>query len=784
MKRKLRTLSKFFKTKERVLVTLLFAFVLSCMSIGYAYYQSELSLEANISLLKGDLEITSASVYKTKNSSLTGDINIGRTDVDPTVILSSEYIVNLTGMDKNNYMNIKYTITNNSNKTYTYTGFNNSYVSYDGADPSTLRAPKLYGIIPGDKLNPGDKKEVNLIYIASSDVGDTSFDVVPSFMFDSSNPDVAVPSLTGSVDSHRLVLGDDGMASVAVKIINEFETTVKYTLSVDTDKYEVTNNSGSSSNYANTLTPSDIKETTVYFRLLDQTVADQNTTFDLVATLEDGTSYVIDSITVGKNIVPDLPYVIATTNERLSSVNYGWGRNLLVVDITNNYETPINNWTVYIYPKDTSTVVSASSDTNSTTYEDGIIKVTSKKAHDNSYVSIGAGETYTLDCIYVEYAPGKTFEVDHYEVYATVENINSNTGSIYTEAILNGADPVIPTNATNYFMPVIISNNGTVTAARASDEWYKYSEGRWANAVLLRTNRSETGKWYYQEGDVIDTRDIEQYLVWIPRFKYQIFNDALDNTKQPLQLINVFFESKSKPASTGTTNGSYLTHPAFTDTNNNGFWIGKFEVSGSTSAPRSLPNVSPVVNQGVYAFYTGIIGYNSNYNSHMLTNMEWGALAYLTQSKYGKGTTEVYPNGYASYRTGCGSTSATAKGLNTCVNAYGSSTSYPQSTTGNITGVFDASGGVSEYVGATIEGEQSGSYSTFYASTSAYRLGDAITETAGWFDDGRSYFTETEHYLVRGGNATENANVGINYFWHRNGYPGSGDGSRIAFDIK
>ena len=54
MKRKLRTLSKFFKTKERVLVTLLFAFVLSCMSIGYAYYQSELSLEANISLLKGD----------------------------------------------------------------------------------------------------------------------------------------------------------------------------------------------------------------------------------------------------------------------------------------------------------------------------------------------------------------------------------------------------------------------------------------------------------------------------------------------------------------------------------------------------------------------------------------------------------------------------------------------------------------------------------------------------------------------------------------------------------
>jgi cell division protein FtsL len=76
MKRKLRTIAKNLKTKERVLVTLLFAFVLSCMSIGYAYYQTELNLEANIRLLKGDLEITSASVYKTKNSSLVGEIAI------------------------------------------------------------------------------------------------------------------------------------------------------------------------------------------------------------------------------------------------------------------------------------------------------------------------------------------------------------------------------------------------------------------------------------------------------------------------------------------------------------------------------------------------------------------------------------------------------------------------------------------------------------------------------------------------------------------------------------
>jgi hypothetical protein len=160
--------------------------------------------------------------------------------------------------------------------------------------------------------------------------------------------------------------------------------------------------------------------------------------------------------------------------------------------------------------------------------------------------------------------------------------------------------------------------------------------------------------------------------------------------------------------------------------------------------------------------------YKPSLNSHMITNMEWGAVVYLTYSKYGRGTTEVSIN----------DTSLTGGGT------YGNgSSSYPQSTTGNITGVFDMNGCSSEFVGATIKGNNEGNYSTFYDSITSIKLGDAVTETAGWYNDNRSYFTETELYLVRGGNYSEGTRAGLNYFWRRNGNATEYDSSRMALDI-
>jgi len=776
MKRKLRTIAKNFKGKERVLVTLLFAFVLSTMSIGYAYYQTEVSLEANITLLQGELVIEDATKHTANNATINGEIEISKTENNSTVILSSEYNVTLNGSDNNNYIDIRYTITNSSRHTYTYTGFSDSFTIYDGADPNTLREPKLYGIIPGDKLEPGDSRTVDLIYISSSDVETSTFTVVPTFIFDSNNPDVAIPSLEGSLDATKVTLRDDDLAQLNVKVINGFDTTVGYTLSLSTDKYILTNSSGVVSSYDTVLEPAGNIKTGLYISLVDESVRNEETTTDLIATLEDGTEYILGTFTIGKEVVADLPYVKAETNEEKTYVNTGWGRYILTVDVTNNYETAINNFTVYIYPKDTSSIASVGSWDNTVTYEDGVIKLTSIALGTNNSISIEPGETYTSGEIIIEYVPNKTFEVDRYEVYAIAENINGNQTGIYTESILKGADPVLPTSD-NLFIPVTIANDGTVTRATASEEWYKYSEGKWANAVILKT--TNRANWYYAEGTTITQSDIEDYLVWIPRYKYKLFNVTTTNESVPTQSIQIQFETTDVEPSTGNVNGSYLTHPAFTDINKNGFWIGKFEVTNNYN---TLPNATSLRNTSFDNFYSGLLGYKTTYGSHLTTNMEWGAASYLAYSKYGRGTTEISMNTNSNGRTGCSATANNAASTE-CLNSYGSATSYPQSTTGNISGIFDMSGGSYEYTAATIKGEKSGSYYTLYDTVSSILLGDGVTETKLWYGNRRGYFSNTEKYLVRGGNYTEGDYCTVFNFWRRNGAASNTDSARVSFDI-
>ena len=125
------------------------------------------------------------------------------------------------------------------------------------------------------------------------------------------------------------------------------------------------------------------------------------------------------------------------------------------------------------------------------------------------------------------------------------------------------------------------------------------------------------------------------------------------------------------------------------------------------------------------AYWTSY-NYKRDYNSHMMKNTEWGAVAYLQHSKYGSGvyagTSEsakasVRINNNASYMTGyaakkeptCGYT-ATNEECNRYENIdtlgadgtytvnYFNSSSQVASTTGNYSGIYDMSGGSWEYV--------------------------------------------------------------------------------------
>ena len=300
------------------------------------------------------------------------------------------------------------------------------------------------------------------------------------------------------------------------------------------------------------------------------------------------------------------------------------------------------------------------------------------------------------------------------------ETLGDEYKYIHKDKMLNGADPVINKN----LVPVEISDNGEVTYADTSKEWYNYENKRWANAVIL--NEGVT----YNVGDIIPENDIESYFVWIPRYKYQIFDEGNYTTyieSKPTESIakeiQIEFESNSTAPSTGTTKGEWLTHPAFTNFDVNGIWVGKFETGykGATSKAESQVNsideTKVIVKPNVYSWRYSTVSnmfktaynYNRDLDSHMMKNTEWGAVAYLSHSKYGINT-EIRINNNLDYLTGYASTDTTDQSIYPGVSGttsdvtlpYNTETGYKASTTGNITGIYDMSGNSWEYVAAYI----------------------------------------------------------------------------------
>ena len=251
-------------------------------------------------------------------------------------------------------------------------------------------------------------------------------------------------------------------------------------------------------------------------------------------------------------------------------------------------------------------------------------------------------------------------------------------------------------------IPVKFDASGNAVVADTHAKWYDYSNHEWANAVLVNCADSEIKSKYFDSnnrvlasavGKTISMDEIMQMYVYIPRYKYQLFN-AEDGTSVE-QAINITFESKTTAKSTGTKNGEWLTHPAFTFGNKElaGIWVGKFEVSAPTDntcyTSESTDNcnktgITPLVKPDVKSYRyaqvgtfesnmmamndsSNIYGFATTDDTHMMKNMEWGAVAYLSHSKYGTCTdgtcTEININNSSGYYTGRSGGSPTASSI-------------------------------------------------------------------------------------------------------------------------
>lgn len=279
--------------------------------------------------------------------------------------------------------------------------------------------------------------------------------------------------------------------------------------------------------------------------------------------------------------------------------------------------------------------------------------------------------------------------------------------------------------------PILTSNNETMTPVKWNDNnkivettqtdsnWYKYTaksgiedntSSKWANAKTKNNS----------------------YFVWIPRYAYKITYYASETSTQPTGYYDGWgmWNATDGKVKYNLDNGietvehngqKYIVHPAFETNLENGgwsselpgFWFAKFEMSGETGVSlASTYGVPSVVNQIIGTQYTngreatyGYIGTKDAYdgktsymNSHMIKRSEWGAVAYLTHSKYGRNGKEIKIN----------STNYTGGGTE---EAY--STNTNQSTTGNIYGIYDMSGGIYDSAAVFNSVDQNNNYSTY-----------------------------------------------------------------------
>lgn len=303
--------------------------------------------------------------------------------------------------------------------------------------------------------------------------------------------------------------------------------------------------------------------------------------------------------------------------------------------------------------------------------------------------------------------------------------------------LVEGMTPIV-------YEPIDGGINQKVVSADSPD-WYNYGPDtkKWANVRL-------------NDGSI---------YVWIPRFAYKIshmeenkigIKFLVDNTNITTEgkalengyIVAPAFKDGSKLVSTNYANGEW-------DSEITGFWVAKFEaVKSADEYPRSvyddqllqvwkttaqyafircrkMESSALFFNNTVCGQVSGELGAerygefaidNNNVDTHLMKNSEWGAVTYLTSSKYGNKNNfyqdSTYPN------KAFNKEDKEIDGVNVA-----------PSTTGNKYGIYGMSGGTPEITAGGINIKSifnntntSTKYATKYINTTTI-VGDAINNT-------------------------------------------------------
>ena len=393
----------------------------------------------------------------------------------------------------------------------------------------------------------------------------------------------------------------------------------------------------------------------------------------------------------------------------------------------------------------------------------------------------------------------------------------------------------------------IEANWTTADSSNNNDDWYAYkdnsnnkaqvnapklADGMTAIKYAGETNVTTGSKWANAM-----SKDGSMW-VWIPRYAYRItYNDSTDRSKGGTIDIaflkgttNEFLDSSiqgeviSNINADGTTpQGKWVLEPAFTlgEEEISGFWFAKFEASntngyGDDSSTANNPDLTLQIKPNVKSWrkitsanmfttclnltsdakYNTYFNKKTNVDTHMTKNVEWGAVAYLAHSKYGLNGAEICINTNSSCITGVGSGSTTS--TTSVTDKYNTANGITASTTKNVYGIYDMSGGACEYVAACYKGYTDElttnadylKYIDLYDKYDYSKFGDAVFETSfdssgtkSWFSD-YSNFGNPDSVFIRGGSYGSGSNAGLFFFGNYLGISGRDYGFRPVCVVK
>ena len=410
------------------------------------------------------------------------------------------------------------------------------------------------------------------------------------------------------------------------------------------------------------------------------------------------------------------------------------------------------------------------------------------------------------------------------------------TGTSYNAGEAN--EPLLDENT---MIPIKYDETSSKWIATTKDDpdWYSYdaTNRKWANVMLSDgTYTVDT----VPKDRPLEESELGSMFVWIPRYAYKIA--YFDNQTDKEAYISGGRTDKTKIVGYSDARGivdeegkvredieenipsiavgdNYRPHPVFEnnveqggwDKKLTGIWVGKFETTekiNSNGANMILPNQTSqrILNVSTMFNRAQEIGKNLKItlDSHMMKNTEWGAVAYLAESKYGRNGTEVSVNQCSSYITGAGR----GTGNNPIYNSnYDSSTITDDqryngnigklaSTTGNVYGIYDMSGGANEFVmgvygtsGSPTVGSSGfetfpeSKYYNLYTAKNNSNIGDALYETSGWNSDDAGFVSSRRNFFTRGGAYGNYYTAGVFLFGSSMG-PGIGSvGFRVCLAV-